>query len=1149
MKKRIFHIFSLLLLLGGLSSCKDDLVLSPNEYGEGESVISAQITFNPLTGTSLSRATGGTPGEAIKTINNLTVLLYDTDNNLVGQPFYFFGDDLPEAKDNTAIAQDGVVKGEHGTQEVTSSVTVNLPGVAFGQYYLYAVANVDKDLLAPEDVATVNDLKSMIFEWQTDEIADNNQMFGYFSTENKSKGFEAELIGVNRPAMELHAWIRRLASKVTVAFDGSGLYDGVQIYLKSVAIRDIPRYCYLGRTNTPPNDLPVGVTASGTEGEITLDDALIRTSSNQVMYYWPDGTNAEDLTSESYTPGSWPSLITNAKGPGHDLYGYGYKDGSTIESLHSEETNALFFYENMQGKGEENTPTDKRQQVNDVHKANQVVSYPNGSDPSDIAWKDAKKWGTYIEVRAYYKCFQPGSTTELDPEEGEGEIIYRFMLGKDTHLDYNAERNYHYKLTLKFRGYANDVDWHIDYRHSTDELRLPNPFWISYLYGQNTMMPIEFDADEDWEIQSIKAEIKSNNWAPNVEGFPNSYPCLLQPPTQPSAADYETYWLYVKAMDEPEKRPYNGFLSLQKPPNLIAVRPDESNLTAAGKPILSEDINKLPYEHNINNGIREYTADELKISTIPVYQAQTQDRAHVAWEDGTYYVKLPIWTRPKLLIKETGYTGNNPYTTYYRDAKVHLTVKLVNTKTNETKTLEKMIDQHGNEHNDVLVRQVRRLINPKGVWRKANSRESFHVVLKTLEGESSTQFTNIISDGPWRAYVLHDTEATDEDGSGGFVSLRGANGTTTATTTFMFNEVTDGPNKDRVYTRRCIEGVGNTPIDFTINFANDKNPAQNEHALIRVEYNNYTCYHLIFVRRGYLPEDIDGCGKQWLVFNNISKDEVTSDPRDEGSLFKFGNWGGIPTEYNVNNDSKGTYWNMIVPNDYTENALNDTQIKLTDGTTKTFAGITTPYVQGKVNTAKFEEPTGMRVATYEDFYGHLAPEGEDNQNFAIKTGFGVLYADGAGETLEDMNQVYGYKAGGPTNYGMRGVFAYDMDTGKNIFFPIGSSGYGHRKSSLNNGSKNLSGVLRYSCNGRWGYFNAITAEYKVGMYGAPLLFDVFRSDGAIYYFGEQGPEKANESGQYYLGWDMNFYTLDFNRIGDSDITFGDDACFVRCIAD
>lgn len=43
--------------------------------------------------------------------------------------------------------------------------------------------------------------------------------------------------------------MRRAASKVTVAYDASGLNEGVFVYLKSVQIRDIPKTCFLGNTN------------------------------------------------------------------------------------------------------------------------------------------------------------------------------------------------------------------------------------------------------------------------------------------------------------------------------------------------------------------------------------------------------------------------------------------------------------------------------------------------------------------------------------------------------------------------------------------------------------------------------------------------------------------------------------------------------------------------------------------------------------------------------------------------------------------------------------------------------------------------------------------------------------------------------------
>ena len=73
-------------------------------------------------------------------------------------------------------------------------------------------------------------------------------MFGYFTAADNqsSQGFDAPLLAINRSMYPLHAWLKRAASKVTVNVDGSGLYDNVQVWIHSVQVRDIPRYCYLG---------------------------------------------------------------------------------------------------------------------------------------------------------------------------------------------------------------------------------------------------------------------------------------------------------------------------------------------------------------------------------------------------------------------------------------------------------------------------------------------------------------------------------------------------------------------------------------------------------------------------------------------------------------------------------------------------------------------------------------------------------------------------------------------------------------------------------------------------------------------------------------------------------------------------------------
>lgn len=93
----------------------------------------------------------------------------------------------------------------------------------------------------------------------------------------------------------------------------------------------------------------------------------------------------------------------------------------------------------MQGTGK-----DKSQDAD----GNGELDHPGLPDRPDeypnYKLKDGKPYGTYIEVKAYY-------VSNHEDRVGSGDITYRFMLGKNVTTDYNAERNYHYKLTLKFK--------------------------------------------------------------------------------------------------------------------------------------------------------------------------------------------------------------------------------------------------------------------------------------------------------------------------------------------------------------------------------------------------------------------------------------------------------------------------------------------------------------------------------------------------------------------------------------------------------------------------------------------------------------------------------------------------------------------------
>lgn len=425
----------LCILSFALSSCKDDLQLpGGGEAGEGECVISGTVQFKSFT----PALNGGTrtAGDAIKAINSLCILLYDEEEKLVKK--YPLRQAEGENDNGNGVYTLTDIDRNNSTEAQTPRAEFRLT-IPYGNYYIYAVANMgdltnkpeDKDLQAAinnvnveDSIKTVKGLRGIPLRWNKDKIEANNQMFGYFhsvssnGTDGNSSGAggDAPLLTINNKDRKLQAWLRRAASKVTIAYDGTNLKDGVTIYIMGASIKDIPRACPLGVSNTPAD-----INSLIHDGEV-------------IKYFEGDVQPNEDGFFDNYK-----AIVTNEES--HKTYG----------SDHSETADALFFYENMQRDGE-----DKRQKDEDK----------DGKPDNADRLKDDKPYGTYIEVKAIYR-----STNSERP--GNGIITYRFMLGKNITTNYDAERNHHYKLTLKFKNFANDVDWHIEYKDQVLEVTEP----------------------------------------------------------------------------------------------------------------------------------------------------------------------------------------------------------------------------------------------------------------------------------------------------------------------------------------------------------------------------------------------------------------------------------------------------------------------------------------------------------------------------------------------------------------------------------------------------------------------------------------------------------------------------------------------------
>ena len=1028
MKHFVRHII-LFLMIATVTSCYDEFMKEEN-IGEGKASISATLDFKPMS-SALSRTRAA--GDALKDISSLHVLLYNKDKNLIKN---WTIESYTETDENR-----GNNDAENGSSAETSTkrATFKLPEeIGFGKYYMYAVANIP-DLLTnsaySEAIKTVDGLKNIPLTWDSEDVANNGQMIGFFTKSSASVLSAAdESLIVNEKSVKLHAWLRRAASKVTVAFDGSNLKEGVFIYIQSVQIKDIPSQCYLGKDNNV-----------GREG-YTLD----------MPGSGPDMSDGETIT---YHEGDMAEDFE---------YGEGCADhrvtvGSPHFGSHDETAPALYFYENMQGAGD-NMP-DKRQDADN----NGILDFPGLPDkPEKYPYyrpKDDVPYGTYIEVHAHY-------ISNNSERLGNGHIIYRFMLGQNETNDYNAKRNCHYKLTLKFKNFANEADWHIEYEEPEPGVMTPEPYYISYLYNHSMMYPIKVSTGGR-KIEYIKAEILENNWAPYN-------------------ASSDIY--YTGALNG-VAAPWNGFLSLHKTTKTVLYENEIGS-------------NEQYYNTVPKRGEREYKdfvlPGGITSKEFTTENSEPDDKYRVEkhpTEANTYNIYIPMYTRAKQMISTTGYTGNNPYVAYQRKARVKITTKL--------EGLDKIFE------NEVPIYQVRRVVNPKGIYRSLKNNKSFHVVLKRLPRENDQMFKTFQSEGQWKAYVVKET-----NGKGITLSVTDPNTT----------ELKDDPEYGK-----AIYGKTGSVIDFNVNFEQSSdNLSENRYAIIRVEYHNYTCQHLIFVRQGDNPDDLVAGGVKWYAMNMKTTSELASNPLDEGSLFKFGNW-SHPIDA-LSNKNPREPWINVTPGDF--------KIYPEDGFTNAATGdkmVWTDIIHSNT-TDGFGNPqmANARVATGADFW-------ELRKYSYIEQGYGVLYGDDATETADDIVEVYGYNyEHNKSGRGMRGCFAYNSETGKNLFFPIGASGYGHRKQSYKatwGDPETINGVLRYAA-GRTQLYPSPVER--------PLFYDLYKRPGGIYWLNAEIPQDYfTPTDGVSLGWDINYFSFDFNFISKGNLikSGGSDACFVRCVVD
>ncbi len=1113
MKRYLIHILSCMTigLLICLSSCKDELLYDPAKIGEGEGTISFDMRFESMIPALEETRTSGT---AIKKIENVSVVVYNNKGELY--KIYRSQDDelrnFAVYSTNNNVAPDrpsGTVTTETGT-DVASFTLENIP---FGIYYFYVVANLD---ITDEEASTPESLKDIVVPWeqdwtptdsQSEKYLSNKAMFGYFRANDSEAtlGFEAPPITVNKTQTTLSAWVRRLASKLTLAFDPSGLNESVFIYIKSATIHHIPKACYLGKDNTP----------SQTE-------------------LYQDGESIKYYTSEGNID-TWLELDKSSGIQGN-------KD-------HLDTDNALFFFENMQGDYEGQKAYYKPQIKGETGTS---INTPTLDAEGNIIndYKDRVPAGTYIEVEAYYNSQNPEQLSS-------GPIKYRFMLGQNTTYNYDVIRNHHYKLTLKFKGWANEPDWHIVYEEPEPTIFVPQKYYISYLYNQSMEMPVRIlgldeTARENYYLHS---EIIENNWAPYDPSADDGLP-----PTEKPMGAYQDIngFAWYRAAYESNYLQYNtsapvnyvGFLSVRQNNETIVGNSIEYGAEA------NAQLENYYYGREATFGsqvLHVNPRDEacyflnqldtsIDITAFPGTQTDQDDGSYSVSvkDDGSTVVTVPFYTRAKELVSQSDFSGNNVFYAYQRKAVVRFTLreKGPGGPSKGDKIIPfKIRDLDGTiienvSYKDVPIYQVRRIVNPKAIWRAYNSTESFYVQLMHLEDAGSDTYTTFESEGKWRVSVVQDPK-----------DLIRING----------KKLREG---------EYIEGSTGTPIEFTYAPSSTIGVSENRGGIIKVEYHDYSCNHLIFVNQGYdAPVTLGGV--DWSCYNAIAAQGqanansdlpeilsstnvvVTNSPLSIGSFFKRCQYNWAILE--ENNRDYGWLESISTADlktaTITDASLNTDQ-KYIERTIRwaSFWGYRWQKMSNQVDpatgdqrswadtwTAVNKNNTILSIPSLEDYRAL-----RDDQN--CEYGYGIVYGDGANSMQTNRDDAGGFfdynndgkndelALDGTNNKGMRACIVYDKTNGNQTMFPLGAQGQGRRTRAISWGSIFSDagpGSLTYS--GGNGLLQGNRNIYR------PLVYNLYRSPGAIYWFKMPGlKDYSPDLYKDIASWDINYYTLVFN---------------------
>lgn len=429
---------------------------------------------------------------------------------------------------------------------------------------------------------------------------------------------------------------------------------------------------------------------------------------------------------------------------------------------------------------------------------------------------------------------------------------------------------------------------------------------------------------------------------------------------------------------------------------------------------------------------------------------------------------------------DNSFTGYNPFFAHQRIATVNIVYDYY------------VGNQRVRGIKSVTIKQTERIVNPMGIFRKADSNSSFDVTIMKQEAEDGDTFNfePLDSYGPWTVSV----DKVYSEGNGDWIKLTDSEG-------IEKTEITGKSGK----------------IHFTYQPKGTISENEVRCGRIKVTYHNNYCTHYIYVRQGYAPVALSR-GDKWTSYNLVGKSkyngsmQTTDSPIAEGSFLKVNSALGIVYQNNDKYGFEGRGGNS------------DASYLASDGKYYTWG----EYKMNNRYATSYTSATTTGRYPNNDEYAYIE---DDNRTFKA---FGVVYDDSSIKTAESSNQAFGYTVESRSGKGMRGMLVQDKDGAHNVlFFPIGTKGYGRRRDTCPVEGYAY-GALHYTYAGKDGYDET---NYE----SRPLLADLYKHHGAIYWTAS----KSNT-----LGLSFNYNVCNVERgiyDGSSGLRIKDDACYTRLI--